>query len=211
MIGALVERSGLGYIHIAESDSKHCIAEGHRTGRKTVRISVSLTDFQHLMSREVWKNYPADMLRWKAMARVGRVQFPDVLGGMEAVEAGGEVIDSPYENDRSRVEVIEGEVVSATTVDESTGEVFEAEATASEVEAGAADVPLASAPSLPKWTDAAMKRMAELELTPDDVARHMGRPFDWDEVATYCRDMNYKPAELLKVIAERKYATTPAA
>jgi hypothetical protein len=108
MIGALVDRSGKGYIHIAESTPDRCTAIGYRTGRPTIKITCTLAQFAHLAKRDVWMHYPGDMLRAKAIARVGRVMFADVLGGMDA-SVEGELVDTADELGASVGEVIEGE------------------------------------------------------------------------------------------------------
>lgn len=93
MIGALVQRSGKGTITITQTSAMECTAEGRRDGR-VCAITCKITDFK--LDTDTWRKYPADMLRHKAVARVGRFMFPDVLAGMEASDGGGAVVDSMY-------------------------------------------------------------------------------------------------------------------
>lgn len=95
MVDALVSRSGKGYIHVEESDSQKCVAVGYREGRKPVRITFTIEDLARMgVNNETHRKYPADHLRWKAIARVGRVMFADVLGGMDVAGVDGVVLDS---------------------------------------------------------------------------------------------------------------------
>lgn len=102
MVQALIQRANAqgvvpGRIDIVESDAKHCVAVGHRAGYPDLRIewTYEMAVQAKLTGRFGWQQYPQDMLRWKAVARIGRLMFADVLGGMDVADlASGEVIDS---------------------------------------------------------------------------------------------------------------------
>lgn len=123
MVDALVSRSQKGYIHIEETDSQHCVAVGYREGRKPIRITFTIEDLQRMgVNNDNHKKFPADHCRWKAIARVGRVMFPDVLSGMDVVGPDGSMVDSVDMSQEDghatgRHEVLDGEyrVVSDTT------------------------------------------------------------------------------------------------
>lgn len=90
MIAALVARSGKGRIQIIESNAQRCVARGFRTGWDPITIEYTIEDLSRAQSGRKFENpsvklHPADHLRWKAEARVGRVMFADVLSGMDMV------------------------------------------------------------------------------------------------------------------------------
>lgn len=93
MVMALVQRSGLGTIQVSERSAQKATAVGKRPGYEPLRITFTLDEAQKLGVKNIDK-FPADMLVWKAVARVGRLLFADLLGGMDVADAGGNVIDS---------------------------------------------------------------------------------------------------------------------
>lgn len=106
MIGALIERSGKGYIEVIESTEDKAIVTGHRAGRPPYTVEWTRGQAIKAGSKEMggW----SDKLVWKAIARIGRRMFADVLGGMDVGDGNGVVIDTT-------VEPIEGEY--SATVD----------------------------------------------------------------------------------------------
>mgnify|MGYP007011828149 CR=1 FL=1 len=46
-----------------------------------VEVTVSIDQFQHLMKKDNWRNYPGDMLWARCVSRVARRIFPDVTAG----------------------------------------------------------------------------------------------------------------------------------
>lgn len=113
MLGALVRRSGKGHIHIEESDAEKCVAVGMRYGQKPVRITFTIKDAAkaNLLKNPTWIAYPADQLRAKAIARVARVVFPDVINGVEGtpVASRDAIVDDDEFGQLGTAEVIEGE------------------------------------------------------------------------------------------------------
>jgi len=96
MIQALIERSGKGYVEIVESTDERAVVIGHREGRPPMRVEWTPDDALRagttLKGDKVmggWK----DKLVWKAVARIGRRMFADVLGGMDVGDGQGIVID----------------------------------------------------------------------------------------------------------------------
>lgn len=93
MVMALVQRSGLGTIQVSERSATAATAVGKRPGYEPLKVRFTLEEAKTLGVRNLDK-FPADMLVWKAVARVGRLLFADLLGGMDVADAGGNVIDS---------------------------------------------------------------------------------------------------------------------
>ncbi len=67
----------------------HCICQ--RRGREEVRTSFSVEDAKQagLWGKSNWKNYPDDMLIWRAVSRMGKRYFADVTLGLEVHEIMG--------------------------------------------------------------------------------------------------------------------------
>lgn len=91
MIAALIERSGKGYVEVIESTAERATVVGHREGRPsmTVTWTPEMAEAANSKSMGGW----TDKLVWKAIARIGRRMFADVLGGMDVGDGSGVVID----------------------------------------------------------------------------------------------------------------------
>lgn len=91
MVAALIERSGRGYIEIIESTDMRATVIGHREGRPPMTVTWTREMATTAGSKAMggW----ADKLVWKAIARIGRRMFADVLGGMDVSDGDGVVID----------------------------------------------------------------------------------------------------------------------
>lgn len=92
MIGALIERSGKGWIEVRESTAERAVVVGHRDGRPPMEIEWTAEDAKAAKSN-LQVGGAKDKLLWKAIARVGRRQFADVLGGMDVADGSGVVVD----------------------------------------------------------------------------------------------------------------------
>lgn len=92
MIAALIERSGKGWIEIRESTTERAVVVGHRDGRPPMEVEWTLEDAKNAKSN-LAVGGAKDKLVWKAIARVGRRQFADVLGGMDVADGNGVVVD----------------------------------------------------------------------------------------------------------------------
>ena len=90
-VQGLVQRSGQGWIEIVESTADQATVIGHREGRPDMTITWTKQMAEAAGSKSIggW----TDKLVWKAIARAGRRMFPDVLGGLDVGDGGGEIID----------------------------------------------------------------------------------------------------------------------
>jgi hypothetical protein len=82
MMTSMIRRAGHS-IGIKECNDKICILEGKRADNEdSFCCQFSLEDATKagLMSRQNWKNYTEDMLYARAMSRLARRLFPDVIG-----------------------------------------------------------------------------------------------------------------------------------
>lgn len=96
MVAALVARSGRGRIEV-ETSPMQAIATGYREGWKPYRVVFTIEDLKKISAKRNNAShdvYPMDHMRWKSVARVGRVMFADVLSGMDVVVEGYGTIDS---------------------------------------------------------------------------------------------------------------------
>lgn len=94
MVAALVARSGRGRIEV-ETSPMQAVATGYREGWKPYRVVFTIEDLQKIKRNNPSHDaYPMDHMRWKAIARVGRVMFADVLSGMDVAVEGFGTIDS---------------------------------------------------------------------------------------------------------------------
>ena len=76
-------------IWFEESTTTRAICAGRRRGEERVgRITWTMDDAKraNLSGKPPWRAYPAEMLRARASAALARAMFPDVLGGLAAVE-----------------------------------------------------------------------------------------------------------------------------
>lgn len=97
MVQALIQRDGRGRVEILDSTDEYCRARGLRPGYEPLEIlwTTDMAAKANLTKNFGWQKYPADMLRWKAVARIGRLMFADILGGMDVADPGnGQTFDS---------------------------------------------------------------------------------------------------------------------
>jgi hypothetical protein len=120
MMTSMIRRAGHSIIS-KECNGKVCILEGKRADNgDTFTAQFSVEDAQNagLMSRQNWKNYTEDMLYARAMSRLARRLFPDVIG---TAYVEGEIRDTIKEKE-APIEPVESDalVVEATpeTIDE---------------------------------------------------------------------------------------------
>lgn len=96
LMNSMIRRAGHS-ITVKQCDSKSCVLEGKRSDSgDTFTASFTLEDAQKagLASRDVWKKYTEDMLYNRAMSRLARRLFPDVIG---TAYVEGEIRDADYE------------------------------------------------------------------------------------------------------------------
>lgn len=83
MMNALIRSHKHSVTRDKKSDEQICILHGKRADNgDTWTESFSITDATRagLMSNPVWKNYPKDMLFARALSRLARQLFPDIIG-----------------------------------------------------------------------------------------------------------------------------------
>lgn len=120
-MGALIRSKGHSIQQDKCSDDKVCILHGKRadTGDTAcAKFTIEEAERAGLVVKGVaWKHYPSDMLYARALSRLARRLFPDVIGGCY-VE--GEV---PFNGSRSpeileQIEKTDGEILELTEVSE---------------------------------------------------------------------------------------------
>lgn len=69
------------HYRICENSAEIATVEMGRTKESAGKFSFTITQAKNigLLNKDNWKNYPSDMLLWRAVARACRFQFPDVL------------------------------------------------------------------------------------------------------------------------------------
>lgn len=89
MMLALIRRSGLAEaIQIEDiDDGAKCTMTRKDTG-ETVSITFTMKDAAQagLTGKQVWKSYPKNMCRWRAVSNVAKLLFGDVVGGLYTFE-----------------------------------------------------------------------------------------------------------------------------
>ena len=108
LMNSMIRRAGHS-ITVKQCDSKACIMEGKRSDNgDTFTASFTMEDAQKagLASRDVWKKYTEDMLYNRAMSRLARRLFPDVIGTAyvegEIREAEFEILDSNQSQEETK-------------------------------------------------------------------------------------------------------------
>jgi|GEM_PF-2147154 len=102
---ALINRSGQLQDLLVEGSEKKCTVTMTRRGRRPHTEVFSIEDAGRMKSRDRdgnvislnekynWRQMPAVMLRWRAVAACARVVFPDVIGGLYTPdEMGADVV-----------------------------------------------------------------------------------------------------------------------
>lgn len=116
LMNAMIRRAGHS-ITIKQCDSKICIMEGKRKDNGdsfTASFTIEDATKAGLAAKEVWRKYTEDMLYARAMSRLARRLFPDIIGtayvegeigdsdvkpdvGDKPIEQASETIDIPVE------------------------------------------------------------------------------------------------------------------
>lgn len=100
LIQALARKNHPGLVfNILESNSEKCVVEGCRSERmaKPLKISFTIEEAKraNLTTKDVWKHYPAAMLRHRATTALLRALVPEALMGVSYTpEELGEEVDS---------------------------------------------------------------------------------------------------------------------
>lgn len=122
---ALIRQRGHHVTIEAHADGRGVTVLGKRADNgDTASSSFTIADAERagLTRSSAWKSYPVDMCQWRAVARLARSLFGDVVlgAGYVAEELGGEAM--PMQPSPVRVDVI-AEVVDAEIVDDATSDI----------------------------------------------------------------------------------------
>lgn len=95
MLSQIYKTNPAAVINFLKNDNKECVIEASRKHSRTSTWSFTLEDAQNagLLGKQVWKQYPAAMLRARAISAMARAVFPDALNGVSYTpeELGAEV------------------------------------------------------------------------------------------------------------------------
>ncbi len=118
---ALVQRAG-HKLRVLETSSEKCVVEGARRDDPEYpqRLEWSMDDARKagVAGKNTWKNYPAAMLRARAISALCRFAFADVLMGASytpeelgaEVDEEGQILDAePVQDGRDEEQVVEAE------------------------------------------------------------------------------------------------------
>jgi hypothetical protein len=116
---ALVKRDyGPGAIRVASSSAKECTVEYREPGWEGVSSYTWTIDdakAANLINKEIWKQYPAAMLRARCISSVVRMAFPQCISGMYTPEELGAEVDV---DDHGEVVIADRQPAKPTTVTE---------------------------------------------------------------------------------------------
>jgi hypothetical protein len=96
ILGLIKSRVGADAVIVEESDSEKCTVSYARPGwdkRRSFTFTMDDARKAGLAGKDIWKQYPANMLRWRCVSIVGRMEFADVIGGLYVAEELGATID----------------------------------------------------------------------------------------------------------------------
>jgi hypothetical protein len=82
LMNSMIRRAGHSII-VKEINSQKCVLEGKRADSGdtfTAQFTIEEAQRAGLTSRDVWRKYTEDMLYARAMSRLARRLFPDVIG-----------------------------------------------------------------------------------------------------------------------------------
>jgi hypothetical protein len=116
LMNSMIRRAGHS-ITVKECDSTKCILEGKRCDNgDTFTACFTMEDARNagLTGRDTWKKYAEDMLYSRAMSRLGRRLFPDIIG---TAYVEGEIQDAKCEIIQSVKEEIKEEIKEDENVD----------------------------------------------------------------------------------------------
>lgn len=107
----LVERSygrGMMYVALAECDDKRAVVvyrdpETNEYQRYVYTIDMAAT--ANLTGKANWKQYPANMLRWRAVSNVAKAIFPAAIGGLYAPDEMGASVAFDAEGNAQIIDV----------------------------------------------------------------------------------------------------------
>lgn len=129
MLALIMERCHGAKIHFVKNDTSVCEIKASRQSQKEATFSYTIEEAKiaNLINKDNWKKYPADMLKARAISRMARTMFPDILRGVSYVPDEIEAIDvTPAKEEtttkimdainkaapKKEVETVEAEVVA---------------------------------------------------------------------------------------------------
>lgn len=85
---ALIRRSGLCTKLEIKGDDKQATVKMERSNSDTYTATFTIDDANRagLTGKQVWKHYPAKMLKWRAVSECAKFLFGDIIGGLYTVE-----------------------------------------------------------------------------------------------------------------------------
>jgi len=116
MMASMIRRAGHNLV-IKQCNSSACIIEGRRRDNGdsfTAEFSMDDAAKAGLSNKDVWKKYTQDMLYARALSRLARRLFPDIIGTAYVEgEIRGELEDksSPSERQESQLQETEVEII----------------------------------------------------------------------------------------------------
>jgi hypothetical protein len=113
LMNSMIRRAGHSIV-VKECDSTKCVLEGKRCDNgDTFTASFTIEDAKNagLAGRDTWKKYAEDMLYSRAMSRLARRLFPDIIG---TAYVEGEIRDAKCEI----IESVKEEVQEVENVDD---------------------------------------------------------------------------------------------
>lgn len=99
MLALIYRDHGRQALRVKESDNQHCTIEYRTVGWEgTSEHTFTIEEARQagLIKNGPWTQYPATMLRWRAISQVAKFAFPDSIGGMYVTgELGDDVTITP--------------------------------------------------------------------------------------------------------------------
>jgi hypothetical protein len=90
---------GGGFLRVVEQTAKACTVEYQRHDEpapSTVQFTIEDARTANLLGKDIWKQYPQDMLRARALSRACRTGWPDVLGGVYDPDELAPAVETTY-------------------------------------------------------------------------------------------------------------------
>lgn len=90
MLAVIMSSGQAKGIWVHESDAKSCtwktIRRDEREAEQLVSFTIEEAKALGLTNRDQWKKQPATMLKWRALSKLAREIYPDVIGGLYTTE-----------------------------------------------------------------------------------------------------------------------------
>ncbi len=115
MMASLIRQRKHSVTKDSKSNEQICILHGKRADTGdcwTASFSIDEAKAANLLNNNVWKVYPTDMLYARALSRLARQLFPDVIGNCYVK---GEIDDDPNIKEEKKEELVE--VVEEITIE----------------------------------------------------------------------------------------------